>query len=328
MQTRHFTARNAVAWLLAALALGGCASTAPQVDHHQHVVSPALAALWSSAGAAVPPIPASEVIELLDAAGIRSALLLSLGYSYGSPSRTLDDEYAKVRAENDWTAAQAAQYPARLLAFCGFNPLKDYALRELERCARPPLQARGIKLHFGNSDVQLDDPAHLQALQRVFAAANAQRMAIVVHLRASISRQRPYGAAQARLFLEQVVPLAPDVTIQIAHMAGSGPGYADPPAQEAMALFASAAERGDPQARRLWFDIASNVAASTSPVQAGQLARHIRQVGVDRVLYGTDAAIGDNLRPRAAWEAVMQRLPLTAQELAVIARNRAPYLPR
>jgi len=37
-------------------------------------------------------------------------------------------------------------------AFCGFNPLKGYALGELERCAGDPNLHHGIKLHFDNSD--------------------------------------------------------------------------------------------------------------------------------------------------------------------------------
>src|SRR4030095_6209854 len=113
-------------------------------------------------------------------------------------------------------AAQAARYPTRLVAFCGLNPLTDDALSKLARCAKTPGLQRGVKLHFGNSDVQLDNPDHLARVQRVFAAANANRMAIVVHLRASISRQRPYGAPQARLFLAEVMPNAPDVPVQIA----------------------------------------------------------------------------------------------------------------
>jgi ABC-type transport system substrate-binding protein len=57
------------------------------------------------------PITARDVVALLDSASIRRAVVLSVAYIYGSPARTVDDEYAKVRAENDWTAAQAAQYP-------------------------------------------------------------------------------------------------------------------------------------------------------------------------------------------------------------------------
>jgi hypothetical protein len=33
------------------------------------------------------------------------------------------------------------------------------------------------------------------------------------------------GAAQARIFLDQVLSAAPDFVVQVAHFAGSGPGY-------------------------------------------------------------------------------------------------------
>jgi predicted TIM-barrel fold metal-dependent hydrolase len=172
--------------------------------------------------------------------------------------------------------------------------------------------------------VQLDQPAHVEQLGRVFRAANAQRMALVIHLRASISKNRPYGAAQARIFLEELLPLVPDIPVQIAHLAGSGPGYEDPPAAEAMAVFAEAAERGDSRTSRLWFDVATVVDRHISPATAAVVVRRIRQVGVERVLYGSDAALGSNLRPREGW-ATFRRLPLTPEELAQIASNVAPY---
>jgi predicted TIM-barrel fold metal-dependent hydrolase len=212
----------------------------PVADHHQHLFSPAIAAMLAAGAGGPQPITAHDVLTLLDAAGIRRALLLSVAYLYGSPTRTVADEHAAVRAENDWTAAQAALHPDRLRAFASFNPLAPYALDELARCARDPNLRHGIKLHFGNSDVQLDDPAHLARLRDVFRAANDRRMAIVVHLRASISRNRPYGAPQARVFLEHLLPLAPDIPVQVAHLAGSGPGYDDPPADRAMAVLAEA----------------------------------------------------------------------------------------
>src|SRR5687768_14708173 len=43
------------------------------------------------------------------------------------------------------------------------------------------------------------------------------------------------------------------------------------------------------------------------------------------VLYGSDAAVGGNLRPREGW-AAFRRLPLTDGEFERIARNVAPYL--
>jgi len=311
-----------IAW---ALALAGCSSVAPVVDHHQHVFSPAMAALISTPERPFVEVGARDVVAELDRAGIRRAVLLSVAYLYASPSRAVEDVVAKVQGENDWTAAQAALYPDRLVAFCGSNPLSDHALGELERCAGQPGLRRGIKLHFGNADVQLDDPAHVEKVKRVFAAANARRMAIAVHFRASIGRKRPYGAAQVRVFLDQVMPMAPDIPVQIAHFAGSGPGYDDAAAQEAMGAFAAAAARREPATRRLWFDVASIVDADVSSGTAELVLRFIRQVGPDRVLYGSDAAAGTNLRPREAWAAFRQ-LPLTRAELTTIADNVAPYL--
>ena len=118
----------------------------PRADHHQHLFSPAIGALLAGRSEGPQAITARDIVALLDSAGIHRALLLSVAYMYGSPARPVEDEYAKVRAENDWTGAQAALFPERLRAFCSFNPLKQYALDELARCAKDPNLRRGIKL--------------------------------------------------------------------------------------------------------------------------------------------------------------------------------------
>ena len=307
--------------MLLCLPIGHLAA-APSVDHHQHLFSPAIIALL-----APPPgpdqlreLPAQALIAHLDAAGIRRATVLSVAYMFGSPARQVADEYVKVRAENDWTAEQAGRYPDRLRAFCGFNPLKDYALRELERCAAHPGLRHGIKLHFGNSDVQLDKPEHVARLQEVFRAANRHRMAIVLHLRASVSLKRPYGAAQARAFLEELMPLATDIPVQVAHLAGTGPGYVDPPANEVMGVFAEAAARKDPRTRNLYFDVSSIATPDIAPEHARELVARIRMVGLDRILYGSDAATPGRLAPREAW-AAFRALPLSPDEVRRIAAN-------
>jgi predicted TIM-barrel fold metal-dependent hydrolase len=261
-----------VAATVAAAAVSA-APRAPRVDHHQHVFSPELAALF---GGGFKTINARDVIALLDEAGIERAVLLSAAYSYGRPSRNVEDEYAKVRRENDWTGRQAAEFPARLIAFCGFNPLKEYALRELERCAGDANLRHGIKLHIGNSDVRLDDAAHVAQLGRVFKAANDRGMALAIHLRASISLKRPYGPDEARILLEKLLPLAPAIPVQIAHFAGSGPGYEDPAAGTVMEVLAEAVARGDPRTRNVWFDIATIVGREPPPETAALIGRRVR----------------------------------------------------
>jgi uncharacterized protein len=294
----------------------------PVADHHQHLFSPAIAENLAGIPHA---ILARDVVALLDLAGIHRALVLSAAYMYGSPKHNVAAEYDKVKAENDWIASQAVQYPDRLRAFFAINPLKEYALDEITRCAKNPHLGHGIKLHFGNSDVQLDNPAHVEQLQLVFQAANSHHMAIVVHLRASISRNRPYGAVEAQVFLEQLLPHVSNIPVQIAHLAGAGPGYDDPLAHQVMAVLAKAIEQSDPRTNRLWFDVATVVDVNISPVLAKLVVRRIHQVGIDRILYGSDAAFGDNLRPREGWSAFRQ-LPLTDDAFLRIARQVAPYL--
>src|SRR6185503_2543128 len=152
---------------------------APVIDSHQHLFSPAAASLVTG-NPNSPGISARNLIELLDAAGIQRALVLSVAYTWGKASRApVAHEYEQVKAENDWTAQQVAQYPKRLLAFCSFNPLRPYALKELARCSRDPQLHHGLKLHFGNSDVDLDNPANVAQVRKVFEAANGYRMPIV-----------------------------------------------------------------------------------------------------------------------------------------------------
>lgn len=311
--------------LAAALLCGAAAQarTAPAADHHQHVFSDEIIALLGPASG-LKPLSAKELVALLDAAGIGKAVLLSTAYMVGSPQRQLDNEYAQARRENDWTAAQAAQFPQRLIAFCGIAPLKDYALDEIRRCAARPGLKHGIKLHLGNSDLRLDQPAHVKRLAEVFAAANREGMAIVVHMRANIRNKRPYGAAEAQAFLDKVLPAAPDVPVQVAHLAGTGPGFDDPPSQEVLATLAAAMERRTPATRNLWFDVASIAQNDTTPADAALLAKRLRQIGLHRVLYGSDSAQGDNLRPREAW-AAFRKLPLTEAEFRQVAGNVAPY---
>lgn len=91
------------------------------------------------------------------------------------------------------------------------------------------------------------------------------------------------------------------------------------------ALLAALSLAGVANARNLWFDIASMANGPLAAEQSALLASRIRQAGPGRVLYGSDSALGDNLRPREAW-AALRGLPLTREEVARIAGNVAPYL--
>ena len=290
----------------------------PIGDFHQHLFGPG--ALELSPG--LTRVTARNLVAMLDSAGIRRALVLSIAYQFSNPNRPpVANEYARVMAENDWTAEQVAEFPRRLVAFCSLSPIRDYALQEIERCAADPRLRRGLKLHIGNSDVDFENPDHLARTKAVFRAANAHGMAIVIHLRPSVTRNRPYGERIARIFLTDVLPSAPDIPIQIAHLGGSG-GLADPGAEEALDYFIRAIAEDDVRMKNVYFDV--SLGFGDSPELLSRTAVRIRQIGLGRILFGSDGAVGGN-SPLAYWR-TYRRLPLTEQEFAIIERNVPPYM--
>ena len=316
-------------FLLLPLLIGACGTVtaqnapppAPRVSYHQHLISPPTAQLW---GHPETTLDAAGLITQLDEAGIERAVVLSVAYTYGDERKQVDDPALRTREENDWTSVQVSRYPRRLVGFCSVNPLRDEALQEIERCLALP-GMRGLKLHMGNSGVNVREPAHVDRLRDVFALANRLSAPIVVHARPRGSMNIPYGREDAVIFLEQILPMAPDVVVQLAHMAGAGPGY-PASADAAMEVYAHAIASNDPRTRRLYFDLTTAAAPDTTPENAALIVTRIRQVGADRVLFGADLPLGGNPEPGAAWLLFVEKAPLTAAELRTIATNIAPYL--
>ena len=292
----------------------GARRTVPLVDYHQHLVSPAFEPIVK-----LPARDGRKLVAELDAAGIGKAVVLSVGYSFADERKNLPNPDSLTRAENDWTAAQVAGSGGRLIGFCSANPMRAAALAELERCLALP-GMMGIKQHMGNGGVTLRDTSHLRRMQDVFRLAQRLGRPVLVHMRARGGAN--YDGQDARLFLSQVVPIAPGIEIVVAHLGYSGPGYPD--ADSVMAAFGEAAERNDPSMRNVYFDVATNVTAESTPENLARVARRIRQVGVRRVVYGSDLSPpGGSIE--AGWEIFRDRVPLTDEEKRTIASNVASF---
>ena len=264
------------------------------------------------------PLDAAQLIAYLDEAGIRKAVVLSLAYAFDGLLPAADgDEYANVRAENDWVAEQVMRYPDRLVGFCSFNPTRDHALAEIERCAANPA-FKGVKLHLGTSPVDLDNPQHVARTRRIFQAANRLRLPIQVHLAASPE----WGARQAHTFLNELVAAAPDVPVVVAHLWG-GARYAD----DALTVMADAVASGNPAARNLYFDVAQAAEVVRGNQETLQkIANHMRQIGMSRIYYGSDSPRGAGIPPKQSWEKFYSDVPLTQEEFRAIANNVAPWV--
>ena len=259
------------------------------------------------------PYSAADYVAELDSAGIRRGVVLSWAYQFAAGFRQVTDEASKVREENDWTAREAARHPDRLVAFCSLNPLRPYALDEVASCARDP-RIRGLKLHLTTAFFDFRDAEHVRRLASVFQAANARGLPIVVHLR---TMNPEYGRRDAELFLTRVMTAAPDIPVQVAHLAGWG-GYG-PETDAALSVFAEAIASGDRRASNLYFDLSQVTTVSASTAEL--MVRRIRRIGVARMLFAVDRAG----TPARAWES-LTRLPLTPDELTRIATNLAPWL--
>ena len=194
--------------------------------------------------------------------------------------------------------------------------ISDSALANLAHCVKDG-RFRGLKVHFANAEVDLLNPEHVRRVSAVFTATARAKYAIVAHTRTGPD----YGAAQARVVIEKLLPAAPGVPVQIAHLWG-GENFAP----EALAVFAQACAAKERGTSRLYFDVSDAALVAKAPEQAQRVASRIRQIGLEHIVYGSDAAYEPHPGPRDSWRAFHEGIPLTEAEFARIASNLAPYL--
>lgn len=307
----------------------------PKADHHIHIRSETgtkalvkvLEKVRNQSGVKLKSsVGAEEIITMLDSAGTQKGTLLSTAYFFGMPEVDFTNEQTKVRRENEYVASQAERYPRRLSAFCAVNPLAEYAISEIKWCGRDG-RFDGLKLHFANSDVDLRKEEHVKKLASVFDVANEHSLAIVVHL---WTRNPDYGKKDIEIFVDEILPKAPGVTVQIAHF--GGPGNFSPVTNEVGKAFAKALENEASNTDSLYFDLA---AVPQNPARAStrkereknrlanqQLAERIKQIGAENILWGTDWIAG----PLPVYLGKLKSMPLNNQIWQKINSNVAPYL--
>lgn len=308
----------------------------PVADHHMHLQSPMAANLLNQGGDRADggqrehAATAKDLIAALDAAHIERAAALSDAYRLGSPFVHVPNEAEAVERENEWTAAQVRQYPTRLMGFCSVNPLRSYAMSAIQRCSQ--LGLHGLKLHLANSRFNFERSADVKKLERIFALANRLHMAIIIHLRTD---EKWNSERSVRLFVDKVLPMAPDVPVQVAHMGAWG-GY-DRSTDTALQTFISSCRSHRPTCRHLFFDISVVVLdpAATDrvdrllareqqdfPQGPYRLAANIRKFGIQRILFGSD--FPDSM-PAEYEQLLRTELKLKPGEVDQLFSNVAPY---
>ncbi|GAB4056011.1 amidohydrolase family protein [Spirosoma litoris] len=271
------------------------------IDYHVHVQDSATVQLGYRMLKAFGETPTSidslvldadTVINRLDRAKFKKAWIISNAYWFGSPFTPIEHEYEAVKKQNDWIAEQAARYPGRLTALMSVNPLKSYALTEIQRCVDSKHFA-GLKLHFANSKINLSDKAQVAQLQKVFALANKNQLLILLHFR---SEKNWNGKANAEILVKQVLPFAKATKIVLAHLGGWG-NY-DKPTDDALQVLVTYMHQFPLRAKNLYFDLSAVISAKNEGHQRAKsneswdkvlaLHKRIKQIGTHHILFGTD----------------------------------------
>lgn len=142
------------------------------------------------------------------------------------------------------------------------------------------------------------------------------RFPVTVHLAAS----RAYRRRHSEIFINDILPVAADVPVIIAHLWG-GAAYVD----EALAAYAEAFLSRNPATNKLYFDLAQiAMVEGKSEENLRKMTGRIRQIGIDRMLYGSDGAWGNGMPPAEVWADFQAHMPLTELELRTIGRNVLP----
>lgn len=225
-------------------------------------------------------------------------------------------------------AREVAKYPGRLVGFFSFNPLASYAFEEMDRLAGVP-EFAGLKLHLANSRVDLRDPQQVKRLHDIFARTNERDMPIVIHL---FTAQPDYGREDVEIFIDEVLPAAPDVPVQIAHFGGGG-GFG-PATMGAVDAFAAALDDHPGRMENVFFDLSGiphphylaqgrEALIERIEVVNQRFLDAVSRLGADRIVYATDWPVVE-MAPYL--EGIESDLPMTAAEFADLVDDPAPYL--
>jgi len=264
---------------------------------------------------------ARHCIDLLDAAGIQKAFVLSNAYGWGSDMLPVGkEELELVRWENDLTAREVDAMPERFTTFYSINPLKDYALEEMERC-RQDLKMQGLKLHFTNSGVDIRQEEHRNKVKSVLAQAARLNSPVLIHFR---SRRPDFGKLDAEIFVKDIFTGIPNLRIQMAHM-GSWGGYDDHTVEIFNAFVDALDECPGAERDNFYFDISAVVLDKPimfmqppTQEQLESIVTQLRRYGMDHILFGSDWFA---CKPGDYRDHLLKKLPLTPQEFETLFRN-------
>ncbi len=248
--------------------------------------------------------------------------LISMAHVYSSEEfGGFKNERELVENENSYVAAARNKHPREIRAFCSIDPLRDYALDELERC-RTQLKMDGIKLHHNANQVYLTVPEHLAKVKKVFEFAATNKLPILLHFDNS---QRRFGGPDVHLLIDSILNDLKPINLRIAHFGTSGAFNAR---TKAVIDAFRWQFRVNPRLskHKITFDISavaldkdSEGVRKLTDGQFKELAIYIRRLGFDRIVFGTDYPL---YQPAEYLDILKARLGLTEAEVKALLKNK------
>jgi len=289
-----------------------------RADHHMHLASAELCKLVGECLPSnhPPAVFASDAIGALDGANVSKGVILSCAYLYGLPSVHLTPRQiaAGTRRENEFTAAEVAKYPTRLVGFLSVDPLQPSAIDEI-RHWQGSRQLIGLKLHFTASAVHMRSAVERRQVARVLSEAAAEHLPIAIHIGGG-----KFNASDAELFIRDVLPSAGESWVQIAH-AGGGLPLQDGNHVSVLRAFGDHMVQDDPVTRHVLFDLSFVPASGDTAEDVSALTQQIRRIGIKRFLFGSDY----NVQTLEEEIKNLGKLKLTNEELQALRENCAPW---
>lgn len=262
-------------------------------DHHVHIMSPRMIKLFKDVNIpfSKPDAEYSEIDVIVQRLGTRRMRLLSMAYLYGHPEfGKVENEYEAVKVENDYVIAARKKIGGTIKAFCGIDPLKTYAMDEARRC-RESLRADGLKLHGNASQLYLTVPAQLEKIRAIFSYAAGNKMPVVFHFDNS---HRRFGEPDVKLFVDEILKKIRPLKVQIAHLGSSG-GFGTRTKAFLDAFVTAFEQVPELRMHEIRFDISaaaldkdSEGVRKLTEDEFADLARFVRKLGPERVVFGTD----------------------------------------
>ena len=299
-------------------------SSAETTDRHVHILSPELIRIWKGLGIPFsrPDEYYSDIDVILKNTAVKRFDLISMAHVYSSEEFSgFKNERELVERENSYVAAARDKNPDKVRAFCSVDPLRDYAINELERC-RSQLKMDGIKLHHNANQVYLTVPAHLAKVKAIFEFAAKYKLPILLHFDNS---HRRFGERDVGLLIDEILKDLKPVRLTIAHFGTSG-GFNSRTKSVIDAFRYRFRTQQWLNKHKITFDISavaldkdSEGVPKLTDAHFAELAIYIRRLGPERVSFGTDYPL---YTPSEYVDILLTRLGLSDAEVALLLRDK------